>query len=25
MGALNHAEGGATFYFTLPIVREGQP
>ena len=25
MGALNHAEGGATFYFTLPIVREGRP
>ncbi|OIP88452.1 MAG: hypothetical protein AUK55_16150 [Syntrophobacteraceae bacterium CG2_30_61_12] len=25
MGALNHPEGGATFYFTLPIVREGRP
>jgi C4-dicarboxylate-specific signal transduction histidine kinase len=24
MVALNHPEGGATFYFTLPIVREGQ-
>ncbi|NTV43597.1 MAG: hypothetical protein HGA63_09895, partial [Syntrophobacteraceae bacterium] len=24
MGAHNHPEGGATFYFTLPIDREGQ-